>query len=484
MSIDARREIRVPLELPIKYGDFDKGTYQSLTKDLSTRGACIQSKAPFDVGTRCRLLFALPHQEEKIEITGEVRWKTFERRTGSMGVQFSQPIDLSVPLIATEQALRRWRQQAKVYFDRLYQRLSDACVWVNSRDEIIRHDDRFLALLGYSEDEVEGRLLYDFVHGEDRERLSRLMAPETTDLSSLTNGLFRMQPKEGPALLWKIRIPPKRLWTTSREIYIENIAEFRALRDEKHLNYFRQILGAAATGFITRDIVKEVCDPFTCVLASLDLLRHRLVLERKRSQGANAGEFGRWAKEIQEVEELVEDLTKRFRYMVENTYSLEPVETTQFDINECLSIAITIMRMYEESAGESIKFNPQAEVPKIELNKQEFLMIFLIFLLLSRDCLRTVSDKTIKCETKEDKNDIIVSMWHNGYLQQGKYLDILLNDNPIESCFFKSRSVYFMDTLLYYGNLLLKKNNVKIKINNVPGQFSLSLFIPLSSTYI
>lgn len=77
MSIDARREIRVPLELPIKYGDFDKGTYQSLTKDLSTRGACIQSKAPFDVGTRCRLLFALPHQEEKIEITGEVRWKAF-----------------------------------------------------------------------------------------------------------------------------------------------------------------------------------------------------------------------------------------------------------------------------------------------------------------------------------------------------------------------------------------------------------------------
>jgi hypothetical protein len=170
--------------------------------------------------------------------------------------------------------------------------------------------------------------------------------------------------------------------------------------------------------------------------------------------------------------------------MVENTYSLEPVETTQFDINECLSIAITIMRMYEESAGESIKFNPQGEVPKIELNKQEFLMIFLIFLLLSRDCLRTVSDKTIKCETKEDENDIIVSMWHNGYLQQGKYLEILLNDDPIESCFFKSRSMYFMDTLLYYGNLLLKKNNIKIKISNVPGQFSLSLFIPLSSTYI
>jgi PAS domain S-box-containing protein len=478
MSIDARREIRVPLEVSVEYRDFDNGTYQSLTKDLSTRGVCIQSKTPLDVGTRCRLLFALPHQEEKREIAGEVRWQTFKRRTGKMGVQFSQPIDLSVPLIATEQALRRWRQQAKAYFDRLYQGLSDACVWVNSRDEIIRQDERFLTLLGYSEEEVEGRPLYAFAHGEDRERLSHLMAPETTDLSSLTNGLFRMQPKEGPALLWKIRIPPKRLWTTSREIYIENITEFRALKDEKHLNYFRQILGAAATGFLTRDIVKEVCDPFTCVLASLDLLRHRLALERKKSQGANASEFAYYAEEIQEVAELFEDLTKRFRYVVENTYSLEPVETTQFDINECLSIAISIIGMYEESGGESIRFNPQAEVPKIESNKQEFLMIVLIFLLLSRDCLGTVSDKAIKCETKEDENNIIVSMCHNGYLQKGKYLDMLLDDDPIESCFFKSHSMYFMDTLLYYGNLLLKNNNIKIKINNVPGQFSLSLFIP------
>jgi len=359
MNIDARREIRVPLELPVQYRDFDNGTYQSLTKNLSTRGVCIESKTPFDVGTRCRLLFALPHQEEKREITGEVRWQTFERRTGRMSVQFSEPIDLSVPLIATEQALRRWRQQAKANFDRLYQGLSDVCVWVNSRDEIIRHDKRFLTLLGYSEEEVEGRPLYDFAHGEDRERLSHLMAPETTDLSSLTSGLFRMQPKEGPALLWKIRIPPKRLWTTSREIYIENITEFRALKDEKHLNYFRQILGAAATGFLTRDIVKEVCDPFTCVLASLDLLRHRLALERKESQVVNADGLAYYAEEIQKVEGLFEDLTKRFRYVVEDTYSLEPVETTQFDINECLSIAIRIIRIHEESTGESIRFNPQ-----------------------------------------------------------------------------------------------------------------------------
>ncbi len=481
MNIDTRREVRVPLELPIKYRDFDNGTYHSLTKDLSTRGVCIEAKAPFDVGTRCRLLFALPHQEEKREITGEVRWQTFERRTGRMGIQFSEPIDLSVPFVATEQALRRWRQQAEGYFDGLYQTLSDACVWVNSRDEIIRCDERFLALLGYSESEVEGRPFYDFAHGEDREPLSNFMAPETTGLSSLTNGLFRMQPKEGPALLWKIRIPAKPPWTTSREIYIEHITEFRAPKDEKHVNHFRQILGTAATGFLAKDIVKEVCDPFTCLLARLDLLHHKLALERNKSQVADGHELAYYAEEIQKVEELFEGLIRRFRYVVENTYFLEPVETTRFDINECLSIAISIIRMYEESAGESIRFDPQGKVPEIESNKQELLMIFLVFLLLSRDSLRTVSDKTIKCETKEDENDITVSMYHNGYLQQGKYLDILFDTDPLESYFFKSHSIYFVDTLLYYGNLLLKKNNIKIRINNVPGQFSLSLFIPLKA---
>ncbi|MBW1676176.1 MAG: PilZ domain-containing protein [Deltaproteobacteria bacterium] len=480
MNIDRRKEVRVPLELPVEYGGFGNGMYHSLTEDLSTHGVCIQSNGPFRVGRQCHLLLALPHEKEKREITGKVCWQTSEARTSRMGIQFSGPIDFSISLAASDQALRRSREQAEAYFDRHYQTLSDACVWVNSRDEIIRHDERFLTLLGYSEGEVEGRLFYDLAHGEDRERLSHFMAGETTGVSSLTNGLFHIQPKEGPALLWKMRIPPKPPWTTSREIHIEHITEFRAPKDEKHVNHFRQILGAAATGFLTKDLLKEVCDPFTCLMARLDLLRHKLGLERKKSQGANGHELICYAEEIQKVEGLFEGLTKRFKYVVENTYSLEPVDTTHFDINECLSIAISIVRMYEESASESIRFDAQAKVPEIESNRQEFLMIFLIFLLLSRDCLRTVSDRTIRCETKEDENHIIASIFHNGYLQQGKYLDILFDNEPLESYFFKSHSVYFIDTLLYYGNLLLKKNNIKIRINNVPGQFSLSLFIPLS----
>ena len=113
-----------------------------------------------------------------------------------------------------------------------------------------------------------------------------------------------MKPKEGSALLWKIGIPSKPLWSTSREVYIEHITEFRALKDEKYLNHFRQVLGAAATGFLTKDIVKEVCDPFTCLVARLDLVRHRLALEREKFQGTNGNGLAYCAQEIQKSENL------------------------------------------------------------------------------------------------------------------------------------------------------------------------------------
>ncbi len=610
MDTDKRSEIRVPLELPIEYRAVGDETYYSLTEDLSTHGVCIRSKDSFGVGTQCHLSFALSPHQEKTEMIGEVRWLSSEPAQGKMGIQLAEPIDFSVPFAATEHAVRLWRQQTEAYSDRAYQALSDACVWVNSSGEIIQYDERFLSLLGYPEGEVKGRPFHEFAHDEDQERLTHLL---TSSIPHLTSGFFRMLSKEGQVIFWKIRVPPKLPWTTSREIYIEHLTEFRALREQKHqleqivgivrrsvsdrvvllnsdlsianiggveitpqvsfkgmdlrkatglveakvnekklwdelklcvktgqefasdlchyqgreddspdlfppgtfririspitdlnqrvtsllmvvkseappgiyrgkevqdLYHFRHILGAAATGFIIKDILKEVCNPLTYLLASLGLLSYKLALERKKMQVADSEGFAFYPEEIKKIEELIEDLTKKFRYMIENTYLPEPVKTYDFDINECLSRAITIVTMYEEFDGESIEFNPQPRLPKARSDEQEIIMMFLVFLMLSRDCVRTVSDKTLRCETRENQDHIIASISHNGYIQESRYLDILFDNNPLQSYFSKSHSIYFMDTLLYYGNLLMKKNNVKIKINNVPGEFSLSLFIP------
>jgi hypothetical protein len=107
--------------------------------------------------------------------------------------------------------------------------------------------------------------------------------------------------------------------------------------------------------------------------------------------------------------------------------------------------------------------------------------MLLIFLLLSRTCLKNVSNRTIKCETVTNKKHVIAKISHNGFIHQRKYLDIIFQSDPLENYFFKTDSICCMDTLLYHANLLLKKNKIKTKIINIPGQFSQSLVMPLKA---
>jgi hypothetical protein len=250
-----------------------------------------------------------------------------------------------------------------------------------------------------------------------------------------------------------------------------------AKREGEKLSHLPGILGAAATGFLLKDVLKEACDPFTGLLGRLNLLRCKLGLETKDLQEAN-GHGSACYQEIVKVERLVEDLSKTFKYMLENTFCLEPAKISQFDVNRSLLRAITILRLYDGLDGDSIKFETQSELPMMASNEQDFVMIFLIFLLLSRDCLTNVSNRTIKCETITDNSHIVASISHNGSIRQDRCLDIIFHDNPIEGCFFNSGLISYMDTLLYYSNLLMKKHGIRIRIRNIPGQFSLSLFIP------
>ncbi|NVM21035.1 MAG: PilZ domain-containing protein [Desulfobacterales bacterium] len=486
--MDRRVEVRIPLQVPVEYRRFGDETYHGLTNDMSIHGICLRSKVPFDVGRRCRLLLGLPYYPEKTEITGEVRWQIFLPTPGRIGIQFSEPIDFPVPFPAADKALRRWRQQTDAYLDDLYQELSEACVWVNARGKIIRYDERFLMLLGYSAAEVQGRHLYDFANPVDQKRLSNLLLLQTNAFSSLTTGLFRMQSKDGQTIFWKIQVPPKQPWTIPMGIYIQDLTEFRVAKNDTYdlevegkTYHFPDILGATATGLLIKDVLKEVSNPFTRLVARLDLLRHKLALQGEGLQTADGHELAYYAGEILKIEKLINDLTKNFKYMAE-IYSLEPVETNYFDINECISRAIAIVRMYQGFGDETIRFDPQPGVPEIESNEQELGIIFLIFLLLSKHCIKTVSDKTIECRIREDQSHVIASISHNGSVGQDKYLDIIFHNDPIESYFFKSHSVCFMDTLLHYGNFLLKKNRIKVKINSIPGCFAISLFIPSSAT--
>jgi len=245
-------------------------------------------------------------------------------------------------------------------------------------------------------------------------------------------------------------------------------------------NHFQQILGVSTAGFLLKDLLKQTCNPFTCLLAQLDLFRYKMALDRKKSHTDNADNAILYAEEMASVEKHVREISDKFKYMLENVCLCEPAGTTRFDINESLARAITIVNVFEGLGDSSIRLASFPNLPMIESDQQEFVMIFLIFLLLSRDCLKSVSDTAIRCETVRENNHIVARISHNGHIQQEKYMEILFQGNPIDSYFFEPGSVHFMETLLHYANLLLKKNDIKTKTTNIPGHFELSLIIPFT----
>lgn len=618
--MDRRKEIRVPLQLPVECSGFNDTTYLSFSHDMSPNGLSLGTNGPFGVGSPCRLLIPLPNRQEKAEITGRVCWQTAQGAGSRVGIQFSEPIDFSIPFRAADQAVRSFQENMDSHLGCLHQTLGGACAWLNSEEEIVEYDERFLNLLGHSNEDVQGRPLSEFVHVDDRHRLSNLfVGAQRSGPSSSAAELFRMQPKDERPMFWGIRVAPKLPWSTSREIYIEDLTEACVLKGRKHeleqtvstlqravagrvihlntdlrvadvydhktlgrthkkagffngmdlrkatglvetkvngkrlweelqvcartgrefatdychyngrpdkrpdlfapgafsiiikpiadlddnvtsllmvvktgeplgvypekknenLDRLEHILGAAARGFLLKDVVKETCDPLTCLLARLDLLRYKLTLEREKSEAPHTQEVPYYVGEIQKLEELVGNLSEQFKYMLENTCYLQSSGVSPFDVNQTLSKTISILEMCGGLDGCSMRLKSASVLPMIEACEQEFIMIFLILLSLSRTCLKNVSDRTIKCETVTNKKYVIAKISHNGFIRQRKYLDIIFQSDPLANYFFNSDSVCCMDTLLYHANLLLKKNKMKTRITNIPGHFSLSLVTPI-----
>jgi PAS domain S-box-containing protein len=619
MEMDRRREVRVPLQLPVECGGFNHASCLSQSHDLSPNGLSLGPNGRFPVGSLCRLIFALPHRRQKTEITGSVRWHSGQGAGSRAGIQFSEPIDFSVPFRAADQIVRGLQEHMNAHLDCLHETLGDASAWINSKGEIVKYDDRFLNLLGYAEEEVRGRPFSEFVHRDNRGCLSNLLAQaQETGVSSSAAELFRMEAKDGPLLFCGIGLAPKRPWSSARQIHIKNMTESCVLKGKKHnleqmvdtlqravtgrvicldtdlrivdihddqtprrtreqstffhgmdvrkatglletkangkklweelqecgstgqefaadhcrydgrpdnrpdlfatgafsvmikpivdlddhvtsflmvvrprgpldvcpekeredLDHLQHILEAAARGFILKDLVKETCDPLTCLLARLDLLRHRVTLEREKSQPGDPEGIAYHLEGLQEAEEIVGRLSEQFKYMLENTGCFQSADVRPFNVNQTLSKTVAILEMCGALDGCNVRLKFPSGMAIIEACEQEFVMMFLTFLLLSRTCLKNVSDRAIRCKTITNKKHVIAKISHNGFVQQPKYLDIIFESDPLERYFFKTDPVCCMDTLLYHANLLLKKNKIKTKITNIPGQFSLSLIMP------
>jgi PAS domain S-box-containing protein len=627
MNTDRREGIRVPLLLPLECHGFGGENHDSLEdemtcQNLSCHGMSITSEAALGVGKTFRFSLGFPNQQDKKGITGEVRWRSGSHEKKKMGIQFSKPLDCPIPFSAAETTVSNLQQDVGSHFGLLYQTISDACVWIDSTGNIVRHDERFANLIGCSEGQVMGKSIVGLAHPDDRKSLSDLLnEPHSSGLSSPTTGLFRIQPNGGQPLFWKIQVLPKPVWSTSREIYIHDMTEYCQLKREKHyleqvvsalersvpgqvislntdlsivdvrgtqakgkggrrkarfngmalrkatnlaetkvngkklfdelqrcaqtgqefsgkcvhyqgrssktpdlftpgpfhtkispicnledkvssllmvvmgedplgifsrnedkkaknLNRLQHILWASSAGFLFQGVLEEVCNPFMYVLAELDLQRHKLDLDGKKGQLGSEHEATSHSARIEKAGKCVGDFSEKLKCVLENACRPEHADISCLGVNECLSKAINIVDLYEGLDVRNITLKARPKLPLTASNEQELTMIFLVFLLLSRDSLRSVSDTSITCKTAKDENHIIAEISHNGHIEQGRYLDIIFHKNPLESFFLNSDTIGFMDTLLYYANVLLKKNEIKIRITNIPGQFDLSVVIP------
>jgi uncharacterized protein (TIGR02266 family) len=104
---DRRTDVRIPLRLQVEYADVEDFLID-YTANVSLGGMFIVTATPFDLGTRFKLRFALPHHHAPVEALAVVTWVEDGGlgRVAGMGVRFS---DIDPDHQAAIQALlERW----------------------------------------------------------------------------------------------------------------------------------------------------------------------------------------------------------------------------------------------------------------------------------------------------------------------------------------------------------------------------------------
>jgi PAS domain S-box-containing protein len=630
METDRRQEIRIPLELPLECQGIGNKTdyapkHEMACQDLSRGGMSLTSEKPFDVGETLVFSFSLPQGQKQESIAGAVRWCGGPPESRKIGIQFTKPLDFSVPISVTAKAVGSLQQYNPFDVEQLYEASGDAFVWIDSDGRIVRPDQRFLHLLGFSRAEIVGQSLAGFVHPNDHTDLANMLNPPQPGQASSAAGTFRIKAKDNRSLLWKMLFLPKSTGETLQGIYVEDktatyeskshrhqleqmtraleddfpgqvillnsdltIARFggahttvkkgkrkaRPLRGKdlrkatglvdikvngqrlldvleycaqtgreseikgcryqgrpgntsdlftpgtfctkitpiqdpggeittllmrvrpedplgihdsqgdkgrKNQNRLGKILGAAAKGYLLNDVLTEFSTPLTHLLTELDLFTSKWerltpILSQTGGDKTPLNTLG-----IKQVRKNVGHICDKLYEVLKNMSPTSPQEGNPGQVNRCLSKAIQTGQMAEGMAGIAITCERGSGLPQAQADGQELAMVFLVFLLLSKDCFSNLSRRSIHCKTAKNGNHLVVRFSHNGFIQKDRYLKILFHHDPLEDYFLKCASLSQTDTLLYYANFLLKKNAIRMKLTNIPGHFNLSLIIPATA---
>jgi hypothetical protein len=522
MDTDRRQEIRIPLVLPLECQGIGNATdyapkHEMACQDLSCGGMSLTSEMPLDVGKTLVFSLSLPHGRKHDGIAGAVRWCAGPPEPRKIGIQFSKPLDFSVPLSVTTKAVGSLQQYSQSVVERLYASSSDAfvhqleqvthaleddfpghVVLLNSDLTIAqvrgahttgKKEKRKVARLrgkdlrkvtGLTEIKVNGQRLFDVLE----------FCAQTGRKSEIQRCHYQGRSGSAPDLFtpgtFRTKITPihdleGEIASLLMRVSLEDplgIHDHQDDKGQKNQNRLGKILGAAATGFLLKNVLKRLDNPLTHLLTEMDLFRSKLERHTPISPLNDEEKTPLKALGIDQARKNVGTVCEKLRQVLENMSSTGPQEGNQQQVNRCLSKAIQTAEMAEGMEGIAITSEMGSGLPQAKTNGQELTMAFLIFLLLSKDCLSNVSHRAIHCKTRRNGDLIVAGISHNGFIQQNGYLKILFHHNPLEDFFLNCATVNPADTLLYYANFLLKKNDIRIKLTNIPGHFNLSLIIP------
>jgi hypothetical protein len=174
---------------------------------------------------------------------------------------------------------------------------------------------------------------------------------------------------------------------------------------------------------------------------------------------------------------LAEDLCHRLALIRENIVLKAGGDSSRVtDINTCLFQAISMVRS-GRNGDKSISTFFDPDLPAVKADGRDLVLMFLIYLSMSKSCTAHVTDRTIHCATAKEKDHVVVRISHNGYIQRQDDLKAVFG-KPLQSYFAEAGSVRPSETLLRYAGCLLNKHRVKMKLTNIPGHFELCFNIP------
>lgn len=287
----------------------------------------------------------------------------------------------------------RERKLSEAHFKTIFENFRLGVVTVNTNGAIIKSNQAFQQMLGYSEDDLVGMHATEFTHPDDVENDMRLFTELMTDKRKYYEMEKRYIKKQG-GLVWVhlTVVAPKEDNINIVIAFVQDITEKKILCD-KMIKYDRlDLIGELAAG-----VSHEVRNPMTTVRGFLQILQHKEGCE------PYIGHFNLMIEELDRANAIITE----FLSMGQNNV------TEKKEINLTF-IVESLTPLIEANAYGQDKYLEieQTEIPDLLLNSKEIRQLILN---LCRNGLEAMSaGGTLRIRTYMEGSQVVLAIQDEG----------------------------------------------------------------------